>query len=102
MTDNLIPTIYAVKVHDDFTKELAKLDNAIKQQLRKKLDKVVLNPHIPKNRLQGELSSCYKIKLRKAGIRLIYQVNDDEIYILLLTVGKRADNEAYDTAVSRL
>lgn len=102
MSEDPVPKVYAVKVHEDFPKELAKLDNAIKQQLRKKLDKVVLNPHIPKNRLHGELSSCYKIKLRQAGIRLIYQVNDDEIYILLLTVGKRADNEAYDTAIRRL
>lgn len=93
---------YAIKVHDDFVAELNKLDTAIKQQLRKKLDKVVENPHIPKNRLSGVLHNCYKIKLRKAGVRLIYQVNDDEIYILLLTVGKREDNEVYDTASRRI
>lgn len=102
MNDSTTPVIYAIKVHEDFAKELAKLDNAIKQQLRKKLDKVVINPHIPKNRLSGELSSCYKVKLKKAGVRLVYQVNDDEIYILLLTVGKRADSEVYDTAKTRI
>lgn len=100
MTDE--PVVYAVKVHDEFVKELAKLDPAIKRQLRKKLDKVVLNPHIPKNRLSGELHNCYKIKLLKAGVRLIYMVNDGEVYILLLTVGKRADGEVYDTAKLRL
>ncbi|PJG84094.1 type II toxin-antitoxin system RelE family toxin [Caviibacterium pharyngocola] len=93
---------YSIKVHNDFVEELNKLDPAIKQQLRKKLDKVIENPHIPKNRLSGELHNCYKIKLRKAGVRLVYQVNDDEIYILLLTVGKREDNEAYNTALTRL
>ncbi|OOS00233.1 plasmid stabilization system protein [Haemophilus paracuniculus] len=93
---------YSIKVHEDFVVELAKLDPAVKQQLRKKLDKVVENPHIPKNRLGGELHQCYKIKLKKAGVRLIYQVNDDEIYILLLTVGRRADNEVYDTALTRI
>ncbi|MDH2997170.1 plasmid stabilization system protein [Pasteurellaceae bacterium LFhippo2] len=93
---------YSIKVHDDFVAELNKLDPTVKQQLRKKLDKVVENPHIPKNRLSGDLHNCYKIKLRKAGVRLIYQVNDDEIYILLLTVGKRADNEVYDTAINRI
>ena len=41
---------YSIKVHDDFVKALNKLDTAIKTQLRKKLDKVVENPHIPKNR----------------------------------------------------
>lgn len=100
MTDE--PIIYTIKVHEDFTEELAKLTPAIRTQLRKKLDKIVENPHIAKNRLKGELHECYKIKLLKAGIRLIYQVNDDEIYILLLTVGKRADSEAYETAKTRI
>ena len=94
--------VYSIKVHTDFVSELNRLDPTIKQQLRKKLDKVIENPHIPKNRLSGELHNCYKIKLRKAGIRLVYQVNDDEIYILLLTVGKRADNEVYNTALTRI
>lgn len=93
---------YSIKVHDDFVAELDKLDPAVKLQLRKKLDKVVENPHIPKNRLSGELHNCYKIKLRKAGVRLVYQVNDNEIFILLLTVGKREDNQVYETAVSRV
>lgn len=90
---------YSIKVHEDF---VAELDSSIKQQLRKKLDKVVENPYIPKNRLSGGLHNCYKIKLLKAGVRLVYQVNDDEIFILLLTVGKRADNEVYETALSRM
>ncbi len=93
---------YSIKVHADFVSELNKLNPIIKQQLRKKLDKIIENPHIPKNRLSGELHNCYKIKLRKAGVRLVYQVNDDEIYILLLTVGKRADNEVYNAALTRI
>lgn len=93
---------YSIKVHDDFVSEFSKLDSSIKQQLRKKLEKIIENPHIPKNRLGGGLHDCYKIKLRKAGIRLIYQVNDTEIYILLLTVGKREDNEVYDTTLTRI
>lgn len=93
---------YSIKVHADFVSELNKLDPIIKQQLRKKLDKIIENPHIPKNRLSGELHNCYKIKLRNAGVRLVYQVNDDEIYILLLTVGKRADNEVYNAALTRI
>lgn len=94
--------VYKIRVHEDFKEELDKLAHAIKIKLKKKLEKVVLNPHIPKNRLSGELHDCYKIKLKSDGVRLIYQVNDDEIYILLLTVGKRADNEVYDAAKKRV
>lgn len=89
---------YTIKRYDDFVKDLSKLDKAVKDQLRKKLEKIVENPHIPKNWLGGELSGLYKIKLQRAGICLVYAVNDDEIYILLLTVGKRADSEVYETA----
>lgn len=93
---------YSIRVHDDFVAELNALPTAIKTQLRKKLDKIVENPHIPKNRLSGDLHGCYKIKLRKSGIRLVYAVNDDEIYILLLTVGKREKSLVYTTATDRL
>lgn len=93
---------YSIRVHEDFIDELNRLDHAVKQQLRKKLDKVIENPHIPKNRLGGDLHGCYKIKLKRAGVRLVYQVNDEEIYILLLTVGKRADNEVYNIALNRI
>lgn len=55
---------YSIKVHDDFVEELNKLDTAIKTQLRKKLDKVVENPHIPKNRLAGGL---HKLEIGMLG-----------------------------------
>ena len=93
---------YSIKVHDDFKKDLEKISQPIQDQLYKKLKKVQQNPHIPKNRLNGELSSCYKIKLLKGGIRLVYQVIDDELVILLVTVGKRADSEVYEEAKHRL
>lgn len=96
------PVVYKIKTHSDFKEELDKLDHAIKVRLRKKLDKVVLNPHIPKNRLHGDLHNCYKIKLKTDGVRLVYTVNDDEIYILLLTVGKREGNVVYNIAKSRV
>lgn len=35
--------VYSIKVYDDFVEELNKLDTAIKTQLRKKLDKVIVN-----------------------------------------------------------
>lgn len=93
---------YSIKVHEDFERDLKKLDQSIQDQLHKKLLKIIENPHIPKNRLHGDLSTCYKIKLLKAGVRLIYQVIDDEVVILLVTVGKRADLEVYDEAVKRV
>lgn len=93
---------YSIKVHDDFKADLAKLSQSVQDQLYKKLKKVQENPHLPKNQLGGGLSSCYKIKLLKAGVRLVYQVIDNEVVILLVTVGKRSNNEVYKEALARV
>lgn len=92
---------YRLKRHVDFTAEWEALPNTVRDQLKKKLAKIIENPHIPKNRLSG-LPNCYKIKLLKAGVRLVYQVIDDEVVILLITVGKREDNAVYNEARERL
>lgn len=93
---------YKLIAHEDFEKEWQKLPTPIQTQLKKKIAKLLENPHVPKNRLGGELSGFYKIKLLKAGVRVVYQVIDDELVMLLLAVGKREDSEVYDTAIERL
>lgn len=93
---------YKLLRHKDFAKEWDQLPVDIRDQLKKKLAKVIKQPHIPKNLLRGDLAGCYKIKLLKAGVRLVYQVKDDEVVILLITVGKRADSVVYDEAKKRI
>ena len=93
---------YKLLRHKDFTAEWEKLPSAIRDQFKKKLAKVIEQPHIPKNMLRGDLAGCYKIKLLKAGVRLVYQVKDDQVVILLITVGKRADSVVYDEAKKRI
>ncbi|MGF7480992.1 type II toxin-antitoxin system RelE/ParE family toxin [Providencia sp. SP181] len=53
-------------------------------------------------RLHGELSNCYKIKLRASGVRLVYQVIDDEIVIFVVAVGKSENEKVYKSATHRL
>lgn len=82
-------------------KDWQKLDHSIREQFKKKLAKVLENPEIPANKLR-EIPNGYKIKLKSSGYRLIYQVENAQIRILVLAVGKRERSEAYDTAKSRL
>lgn len=82
-------------------KEWDKLDNSIKSQFKRKLIKCLENPHIPANKLQ-DFDCAYKIKLRSAGYRLVYEVNDDEIVISVIAVGKRENNAVYKTAKVRI
>ncbi|MCX7088368.1 MAG: type II toxin-antitoxin system RelE/ParE family toxin [Methylococcales bacterium] len=45
---------------------------------------------------------CYKIKLRKAGFRHVYEVRKQKWVILVVAIGKRERNAVYKTAVKRL
>jgi len=40
--------------------------------------------------------------LRAAGYRLVYQVIDKEVVVLVLAVGKRERNAVYKSALSRI
>jgi mRNA interferase RelE/StbE len=43
----------------------------------------------------------YKIKLRSIGYRLVYEVVDDEVVVIVIAVGRRENNAVYDDANSR-
>lgn len=43
----------------------------------------------------------YKIKLRQLGYRLVYRVRDDTVTVIVVAVGKRERNEAYEAARRR-
>lgn len=88
--------IYTVKFKESALSALNKLDSTTKAMFLNKLKELRNNPKIPKNKLHGKnLKDCYKIKLRTVGYRLIYQVKDSELIILVLKVGKRENDDVY-------
>lgn len=86
----------------DAWREWQALDGSIKQLLKPLLAKRLQNPHVPGSLLHRELAGCYKIKLLKQGYRLVYLVEDDVLVVLVLSVGKREDSEAYTSAAKRI
>jgi len=44
----------------------------------------------------------YKIKLRSSGYRLVYEVVDNELYVLVIAVGKRESGKVYEKALKRV
>ncbi|EOP2435514.1 TPA: type II toxin-antitoxin system RelE/ParE family toxin, partial [Escherichia coli] len=58
------------------------------------------NPRVPASRLHG-YADRYKIKLRTSGYRLVYQVIDEKVVLLVISVGKREGNEVYQIADMR-
>lgn len=92
---------YSLKFHEKALKEWKKLGEPIKSQLKKKLVERLENPHVQADRLSGFSTALYKIKLRSVGYRLVYEVIDDEICVLVLSIGKRDRLQAYENARNR-
>ena len=92
---------YKLKFIPAALKEWKKLAPPVQQQFKKKLQERLVNPHVPAARLH-ELEGAYKIKLKASGYRLVYQVHDAEIFVMVLSVGKRERNLAYRKAKDRL
>ncbi len=91
---------YELAFHPEALKEWSKLDTSVRTQFKKKLAERLLNPRIPAAQLAGR-SDRYKIKLRTVGYRLVYEVRDAELIILVVAVGKRERNTVYQIAMKR-
>lgn len=92
---------YSLKFHEKALKEWQKLGELIRNQLKKKLMERLENPHVQADRLSGFSTALYKIKLRSSGYRLVYEVNDNEVTVFILSVGKRDRLQAYENARNR-
>ena len=91
---------YELAFLDEALKEWRRLDNATREQFKAKLAERLQNPKIPSARLNSA-KEWYKIKLRNAGYRLVYQVKDRELLVVVVAVGKRERNQVYKAAERR-
>jgi mRNA interferase RelE/StbE len=91
---------YEVEFLASALKEWKRLDANTREQFRKKLKERCENPRIPSAKLY-DAKDRYKIKLKSAGYRLVYQVEDDRLVVLVIAIGKRERSEAYAAARKR-
>ena len=92
---------FNLEFHALALKEWQKLDNSIKEQFKKQLQKRLVNPRVPSAKLHGDLDNFYKIKLRTIGYRLVYEVMDHRLIVLVIAVGKRNQDAVYQKAETR-
>jgi len=81
-------------------KEWEKLGSSVRDQFKKKLAEHLEHPRSPKDALHG-LRDHYKIKLRDAGYRLVYRVEDRTVTVTVVAVGKRERGPVYKEAARR-
>ena len=91
---------YELEFKKSALKEWKKLGSTIQSQFKKKLAEAIENPHVHSAKLSGT-NHLYKIKLRQAGYRLVYEVNDEVIIVTVISVGKRDKGKVYKVAMQR-
>ncbi|HOP46930.1 MAG TPA: type II toxin-antitoxin system RelE/ParE family toxin [Desulfobacteraceae bacterium] len=91
---------YKLKFLPSALKEWKKLDSSIRQQLKKKLSERLQKPYVQSARIFG-YANHYKIKLRATGYRLVYEVIDNELVVLVIAIGKREKGVVYSTLEKR-
>jgi mRNA interferase RelE/StbE len=92
---------FRLRFHALALKEWRALDSSIREPFKKKLAERLENPRVPAAALHG-MPDCYKIKLHSLGYRLVYRVENDEVFVTVLDTGKRDKNKVYGTAMKRL
>lgn len=92
---------YKLAFLEEALNEWRKLSPAVREQFKKKLIERCTNPRVPGSRLSGA-KDRYKIKLRQAGFRLVYEVKDDVLTVTVVAVGKREKNVVYKNAAKRI
>lgn len=102
--------IWNLKFLPEAEAEYLKLDGSVRGQVAKSILKVRQNP-LPSyaggygkplgNKDGTALSGFLKIKLKSAGLRVVYKLIETDSEMLILVVGVRADAEVYRIAEER-
>ena len=97
---------YIPEAEDD----LDRLDGSQRNIVLKGISKVAQNP-LPAdeggygkplgNHANTKLAGLLKVKLKAAGIRVVYKLIRTETEMLVVVIGARADDEVYETAQKR-
>lgn len=100
-----------VKYLPEAEEDLRKLDGSPRKIVRKAIKKVSENP-LPVseggygkplgNKGGNNLTGLLKIKLRSAGIRIVYQIVREDKDMYIIVIGVREDDEVYDIAKQRI
>lgn len=92
---------FNLEFHEKALKEWRALDAAVRDRLKRKLAERLEEPRVDADRLSGQRDR-YKIKLKSPGIRLVYEVVDEELVVCVIVVGTRERGTVYEKAVSRI
>ncbi|MBD1399617.1 type II toxin-antitoxin system mRNA interferase toxin, RelE/StbE family [Pelovirga terrestris] len=80
---------YSVQIKKSALKEIQSLPKAERIRVIESIDRLVDTPHIGKA-LKGDLSGLRRI--RAGNYRVVYEINDNQLVILVLRAAHRKDS----------
>jgi mRNA interferase RelE/StbE len=82
---------WTVKFEDKAAKTLKAFDKAIKKRIEQFIDQLIKNesPRATGKALQGDLKGLWRYRI--GDYRLICQIKDNELIILVVEIGNRKD-----------
>lgn len=91
---------YKIEFEERAFEDFSKLDGSVKKQIQKYLDKLAMreDPRTLGEPLQENLSAYWKYRV--GDYRLVAEIKDDVLVVLMLAVGHRRD--IYKNASKRL
>lgn len=96
---------FEVRLHEKAQREYERLDGSIGGIVNKKLEELEYRADVIGKELKGNLAGFREVKLKDAGIRIVYEITGEIVDILevvnVVTIGPRADGEVFKTAGTR-
>ena len=93
---------WTVNYHPEVEQDLRSLGRTEARVILKVIEERIVHgePNKLGKPLSGTLSGCRRI--RTGQTRIVYRIDGDQIEVLIIAVGRRRDNEIYDSASSRV
>ena len=97
--------MYQLKLHPKIEDDLKELDSSLQIKVFKKLNQIQNSPELGLplgNKNNMNLSGFRKVYVAKKRVRIVYEVQNEELLIYAIAIGKRDDMEVYKKANERL
>lgn len=97
---------FEIRFDPEAVREYQKLDNSVLKIVNKKLEDLEERADVIGKALSGNLAGFREIKLRNAGIRIIYEITDQRVDILtivnIITINRRESGRVFVIANDRV
>lgn len=95
-----------VELTEEARDDFFDLEGSERQIVGKALTKLKTDPHLRGqplgSRSGGDLTTFRKLVVGNRDYRIVYRIDPDGTVVVVWVIGKRADDEAYELAMSRL